>query len=68
MLTAVGHCMWVSIWLAFGFRLREGACGYMNQISGEIIFVTAEYEATNSIICVNKKGQVLRYSMSYAST
>jgi hypothetical protein len=32
-----------------------GACIYMNRISGETIFVTAEHEATNSIIGVNKK-------------
>jgi len=31
----------------------------MNRISGETIFVTAEHEATNGIIGVNKKGQVL---------
>ena len=37
----------------------SGACVYMNRISGETIFVTAEHEATNGIIGVNKKGQVL---------
>jgi clathrin heavy chain len=31
----------------------------VNRISGETIFVTAEHEATNGIIGVNKKGQVL---------
>ena len=31
----------------------------MNRISGETIFVTAEHEATNGIIGVNKKGQAL---------
>ncbi len=30
----------------------------MNRISGETIFVTAELEATNGIIGVNRKGQV----------
>ncbi|KAG6807693.1 hypothetical protein H0H92_006678, partial [Tricholoma furcatifolium] len=38
---------------------ESGACVYMNRISGETIFVTAEHEATNGIIGVNKKGQVL---------
>jgi clathrin heavy chain len=41
------------------YDLESGACVYMNRISGETIFVTAEHEATNSIIGVNKKGQVL---------
>ncbi|KAL1731173.1 hypothetical protein EV714DRAFT_249463 [Schizophyllum commune] len=47
----------------FGFihlyDLETGACIYMNRISGETIFVTAEHEVTNGIIGVNKKGQVL---------
>ncbi|CAK5273880.1 unnamed protein product [Mycena citricolor] len=47
----------------FGFihlyDLESGACVYMNRISGETMFVTAEHEATNGIIGVNKKGQVL---------
>ncbi|KAF5355246.1 hypothetical protein D9758_006001 [Tetrapyrgos nigripes] len=47
----------------FGFihlyDLETGACVYMNRISGETIFVTAEHEATNGIIGVNRKGQVL---------
>jgi hypothetical protein len=41
------------------YDLESGACVYMNRISGETIFVTAEHEATNGIISVNKKGQVL---------
>jgi clathrin heavy chain len=40
------------------YDLESGACVYMNRISGDIIFVTAEHEATNGIIGVNKKGQV----------
>ncbi|TFK74892.1 clathrin heavy chain [Pluteus cervinus] len=47
----------------FGFihlyDLETGVCVYMNRISGETIFVTAEHEATNGIIGVNKKGHVL---------
>lgn len=47
----------------FGFihlyDLESGACIYMNRISGETIFTTAEYEAQNGIIGVNRKGQVL---------
>ncbi|GJE98267.1 clathrin heavy chain [Phanerochaete sordida] len=41
------------------YDLESGACIYMNRISGETIFVTAEHESTNGIIGVNKKGQVL---------
>jgi clathrin heavy chain len=41
------------------YNLESGACIYMNCISGETIFITAEHEATNSIISINKKGQVL---------
>ncbi|KAF7309605.1 Clathrin heavy chain [Mycena indigotica] len=41
------------------YDLESGACVYMNRISGETIFVTSEHEATNGIIGVNKKGQVL---------
>ena len=41
------------------YDLESGACVNMNRISGETIFVTAEHEATNGIIGVNKKGQVL---------
>ena len=41
------------------YDLDSGACIYMNRISGETIFVTAEHESTNGIIGVNKKGQVL---------
>ena len=41
------------------YDLESGACIYMNRISGETIFVTAEHEGTNGIIGVNKKGQVL---------
>ncbi|KAF6756124.1 clathrin heavy chain [Ephemerocybe angulata] len=39
------------------YDLEPGACIYMNRISGETIFVSAEHEATNGIIVVNKKGQ-----------
>ncbi|KAL1920539.1 uncharacterized protein VTP21DRAFT_916 [Calcarisporiella thermophila] len=41
------------------YDLETGACIYMNRISGETIFVTAEHEATGGIIGVNRKGQVL---------
>ena len=41
------------------YDLETGVCVYMNRISDETIFVTAEHEATNGIIGVNKKGQVL---------
>jgi clathrin heavy chain len=41
------------------YDLESGTCIYMNRISGETVFVTAEHEATSGIIGVNKKGQVL---------
>lgn len=51
----------------FGFihlyDLETGACVYMNRISGETIFVTAEHEASNGILGVNRKGQVLSVSV-----
>ncbi len=40
------------------YDLETGSCIYMNRISSETIFVTAEYESTSGIIGVNKKGQV----------
>ncbi|TFK91724.1 clathrin heavy chain [Polyporus arcularius HHB13444] len=45
------------------YDLESGACIYMNRISGETIFVTAEHEGSNGIIGVNKKGQVLSVSV-----
>ncbi|KAG8220859.1 hypothetical protein J3R82DRAFT_2354 [Butyriboletus roseoflavus] len=45
------------------YDLESGACVYMNRISGETIFVTAEHETTHGIIGVNKKGQVLSVSV-----
>lgn len=40
------------------YDLETGTCIYMNRISGETIFVTAQHEATAGIIGVNRKGQV----------
>lgn len=40
------------------YDLETGTCIYMNRISSETIFVTAEYDPTSGIIGVNKKGQV----------
>ncbi|KAG0175208.1 hypothetical protein DFQ28_005404 [Apophysomyces sp. BC1034] len=45
------------------YDLESGACIYMNRISGETVFVTAEHAATSGIIGVNKKGQVLSVSL-----
>ena len=57
----------IFLFTKFGFihlyDLETGACVYMNRISGETIFVTAEHEATNGIIGVNRKGQVLSVSV-----
>ncbi|KAF9912226.1 hypothetical protein BX616_010375 [Lobosporangium transversale] len=51
----------------FGFihlyDLETGTCIYMNRISGETIFVTAEHESTSGVIGVNRKGQVLSVSV-----
>jgi clathrin heavy chain len=41
------------------YNPESGACVYMNRISGNTVFVTAEHEATNGIIGMNKRGQVL---------
>lgn len=41
------------------YDLESGICIYMNRVSEETIFVTAEHGATNGIIGVNKRGQVL---------
>ena len=40
------------------YDLETGTCIYMNRISGDTIFVTAELELTSGIIGVNRKGQV----------
>ncbi|KAI8915232.1 hypothetical protein DFJ77DRAFT_461771 [Powellomyces hirtus] len=45
------------------YDLESGVCIYMNRISGDTIFVTAELEATGGIIGVNRKGQVLSVSV-----
>ncbi|MCO5556042.1 hypothetical protein L7F22_009586 [Adiantum nelumboides] len=45
------------------YDLESGTCIYMNRISGETIFVTAEYETTSGIIGINRKGQVLSVSV-----
>ncbi|OXG17129.1 clathrin heavy chain [Cryptococcus neoformans Ze90-1] len=51
----------------FGFihlyEIETGQCIYMNRISGETIFTTAEYETLSGIIGVNRKGQVLSVSV-----
>ncbi|KNC53501.1 clathrin heavy chain 1 [Thecamonas trahens ATCC 50062] len=41
------------------YDIESGTCLYMNRISGETIFVTALHAATDGIIGINKKGQVL---------
>ncbi|KAJ1566832.1 hypothetical protein HK405_008234, partial [Cladochytrium tenue] len=45
------------------YDLETGTCIYMNRISGDTIFVTAEMETTSGIIGVNRKGQVLSVSV-----
>jgi len=43
--------------------IESGAMIYMNRISSETIFVTADHEATGGMIGVNRKGQVLSVSL-----
>ena len=45
------------------YDAETGTCIYMNRISGDTIFVTAELETTSGIIGVNRKGQVLSVSI-----
>ncbi|XP_054748808.2 clathrin heavy chain 1 isoform X1 [Lytechinus pictus] len=45
------------------YDVETATCIYMNRISGETIFVTAAHEATDGIIGVNRKGQVLTVSV-----
>lgn len=51
----------------FGFihlyEIESGQCIYMNRISGETIFTATEYEQSNGILAVNRKGQVLSVSV-----
>ena len=41
------------------YDLESGACIYMNRISGETIFVTAEHEATNGITVSTSTSRLL---------
>jgi clathrin heavy chain len=43
------------------YDLETGICLFMNRISSETIFVTADYEPTSGMIGVNRKGQVNIY-------
>lgn len=45
------------------YDLETGTCIFMNRISNDTIFTTTELEATNGIIGVNRKGQVLSVSI-----
>ncbi|KAJ3211483.1 hypothetical protein HDU67_004519 [Dinochytrium kinnereticum] len=45
------------------YDLESGTCIFMNRISGDTIFVTAELESTSGLIGVNRKGQVLSVSV-----
>ena len=45
------------------YDVETGICIFMNRISSETIFVTAEHEPTSGIIGVNRKGQVLSVSI-----
>ncbi|KAI8074164.1 putative CHC1-clathrin heavy chain [Gongronella butleri] len=45
------------------YDLESGVCIYMNRITADTIFVTAEREENGGIIGVNKKGQVLSVTL-----
>jgi clathrin heavy chain len=45
------------------YDLESGACIYMNRISGETVFVTAEHRGTGGLVAVNRRGQVLSVSV-----
>ncbi|BFZ57862.1 Clathrin heavy chain [Savitreella phatthalungensis] len=45
------------------YDLESGVCIYMNRISGETVFVTADHDATAGILAINRKGQVLSVSV-----
>lgn len=49
------------------YDVETAACIYMNRISGETIFVTAEHESSSGIIGVNRKGQVLSVTVDEAT-
>lgn len=45
------------------YDLETGICLFMNRISGDTMFVTADHESTSGVIGVNKKGQVLSVTL-----
>ena len=45
------------------YDLETGTCIFMNRISSETIFTTCVHEATDGILAVNRKGQVLSVSV-----
>lgn len=45
------------------YDLETGVCIYMNRISAETVFTTADHEATSGILAINRKGQVLSVSV-----
>lgn len=47
----------------FLYECETATCLFMNRISSETIFVTAEFQTTGGIIGVNRKGQVLSVSI-----
>ncbi|KAI3653844.1 hypothetical protein MP228_001791 [Amoeboaphelidium protococcarum] len=45
------------------YDLESGTCIFMNRISSDTVFVTADQESTGGLIGVNRKGQVLSVTM-----
>lgn len=69
----IGHRFGVIYMLTkFGFvhlyEMESGTCIYMNRVSNETIFVTAEYLKDSGIIGVNRKGQVVQAHSTYTCT
>ena len=46
------------------YDIETGTLIYQNRISADTIFVTAQHDASNGIIGVNRSGQVLSVSMN----
>lgn len=45
------------------YDLETGVCIYMNRISSDTVFTTADHDSTSGILAINRKGQVLSVSV-----
>ncbi|ODV89459.1 hypothetical protein CANCADRAFT_32710 [Tortispora caseinolytica NRRL Y-17796] len=46
------------------YDIDTAVCIYMNRISSDTIFTTTDYDATSGILGINRKGQVLSFSVN----